>query len=415
MTDTVSHEKLRAFDSDLRRRAAAVIPGGMYGHMTVGYLPAAYAQFYESSEGTRVWDVDGNEYVDFMCSFGPMILGYKHPSVEAAARAQAEKGDTQPGPAPAMVELAELFVERVEHADWAIFAKNGTDATTVSLMVARAYTGRNKVLAVAGAYHGSAPWANLRLDGVAPEERANLHYYEFNDAASVERAVDEAGPGEVAAIIASPFKHNAGFDQEEVDPEFAHRLRALCDELGAALVMDEVRTGFRLHHGGSWEPLGVNPDISAWSKAIANGYPIAAILGSAPYAEAASRLFVTGSFWFQAVPMAAAIATIRALREEDAVARMERIGNRLRDEFEDLARDAGVEICQTGPVQMPNLSFPGDSEFAKARAFSAAMLERGVIVHPRHNWFLSAAHSDADVDRFLDAAEVGLRAVLQSE
>ncbi len=415
MTDTASQKKVRALDRDLRRRATAVIPGGMFGHMTVGSLPAAYPQFYERTEGTRAWDVDGNEYVDFMCSFGPMILGYKHPAVEAAAQAQRVKGDTQPGPAPAMVNLAELLVKRIDHADWAIFAKNGNDATTVSLMVARAHTGRNTVLAATGAYHGSAPWANFRLDGVTPEERANLRYYDFNDVASVERAIEEAGAANVAAIIASPFKHNAGFDQEHVDPAFAQRLRALCDELGAALVLDEVRAGFRLNHGGSWEPLGVNPDLSAWSKAIGNGYPIAAIVGGEAYAEAAARIFVTGSFWFQAVPMAAAIATIEALREEDAVGTMERIGNRLRDEFEDLARDAGVPICQTGPVQMPNLSFPDDTDFAKARAFSSTMLERGVIVHPRHNWFLSAAHTDTDVDRFLEAAEEGLQAVLQAD
>ena len=169
MADIASGEKVRTLDLDLRRRAAAVIPGGMYGHMNVNYLPDAYPQFYERSEGTRVWDVDGNEYVDFMCSFGPMILGYKHPGVEAAAAAQAAKGDTQPGPAACMVELGELLVERVAHADWAMFAKNGTDATTISLMVARAETGRNKVLAATGAYHGSAPWATIRMDGVAPE------------------------------------------------------------------------------------------------------------------------------------------------------------------------------------------------------------------------------------------------------
>jgi glutamate-1-semialdehyde 2,1-aminomutase len=412
MSDTANREKVRAFDLDLRQRAAAVIPGGMYGHMNVGRLPAAHPQFYERTEGTRVWDVDSNEYVDFMCSFGPMILGYNHPRVEAAAAAQRAKGDTQPGPAPAMVELAELFVERVAHADWAMFAKNGTDATTICLMVARAETGRNKVLAAAGAYHGAAPWATLRMDGVAPEDRANLHYYTYNDAASVERAIEEAGAGDVAAIITSPFKHDAGFDQEEVDPAFARRLRELCDELGAALVIDEVRAGFRLHHGGSWEPLGVEPDLSAWSKAIANGYPLAAILGRGRYADAASRIFVTGSFWYQAVPMAAAVATIRALRDEDAVAGMERIGNRLRDEFDQLAQEVGVPIRQTGPVQMPNLAFPGDVEFAKAATFSAAMFNRGVIVHPRHNWFLSAAHTDDDVDRFLEAAQDGLEAVL---
>src|SRR2546421_3638380 len=195
MTDIARREQIRALASDLRQRAAAVIPGGMYGHMSVTALPDAYPQFYARSAGTRVWDVDGNEYVDFMCSFGPMILGYKHPRVEAAAAAQAEKGDTQPGPAPCMVELAELLVERVAHADWVIFAKNGSDATTISLMVARAETGRNKVLAATGAYHGSAPWATIRMDGVAPEERANLHYYEYNDTASVELAIEQAGAG----------------------------------------------------------------------------------------------------------------------------------------------------------------------------------------------------------------------------
>jgi glutamate-1-semialdehyde 2,1-aminomutase len=415
MADIASPEKVRALDLDLRRRAATVIPGGMFGHMSVNRLPEAYPQFYERSEGARVWDVDGNEYVDFMCSFGPMILGYKHPRVEAAAASQAEKGDTQPGPAPCMVELAELLVERVKHADWAIFAKNGSDATTISLMVARAETGRNKVLAAAGAYHGAAPWSTLRMDGVAPEERANLHYYLYNDAASVERAIDEAGAGNVAAIIASPFKHDAGYDQEDVDPAFARRVRELCDELGAALVLDEVRAGFRLNHGGSWEPLGVDPDLSAWSKGIANGYPLAAVLGRGRYADAASRIFVTGSFWCQAVPMAAGVATIGALRDEDAVAVMERVGKRLREGLEQLAHEFGVSIRQTGPVQLPNLSFPGDKDFTKARAFSATMLERGVIVHPWHNWFLSAAHDDGDVDRFLEAAQDGLQAVLACE
>src|SRR3954454_13964143 len=307
MSETASRETVSALHLDLRRRAAAVIPSGMYGHMNASRLPPAHPQFYERSEGTRVWDVDGNEYVDFMCSFGPMILGYKHPRVEAAAAAQTAKGDTQPGPAPAIVELAELMVERVAHADWTMLAKNGTDATTISLMVARAETGRNKVLAAKGAYHGAAPWATLRMDGVAPEERANLHYYDYNDAASVERAIEEAGAGGIAAIITSPFKHNAGFDQEEVDPAFARRLRELCDELGAALVIDEVRAGFRLHHGGSWEPLGVEPDLSAWSKAIANGHPIGAALGSEAFRAAAGQIFATGSFWYQAVPMAAAV------------------------------------------------------------------------------------------------------------
>src|SRR5581483_11752941 len=220
-----------------------------------------------------------------------------------------------------------------------------------------------------------------------------------NDIASVERALEEAG--DVAAIITSPFKHDAGFDQQYIDPGFAARLRELCDEIGAALVLDEVRTGFRLNDGGAWEPLGIEPDLSAWSKAIANGYPIAAILGKGAYADAASRIFVTGSFWFQAVPMAAAVATLNAIRDEDAVATMARIGNELRDGIERQASELGVEINYTGHVQMPYLAFAGDENYAKAFVYSASMIEQGVIVHPRHNWFVSAAHTSDDVDRFL--------------
>jgi glutamate-1-semialdehyde 2,1-aminomutase len=412
MTETINRTptRTRTNDERLRQRARAVIPGGMYGHMSANALPPEYPQFYQRSEGSHVWDVDGNEYVDFMCSFGPIILGHKHPKVEAAAAAQRAEGDTQAGPAAAMVDAAELLVGRVAHADWAMFAKNGTDATTTCVTVARAATGRAKVLAAAGAYHGSAPWCTIRMDGVTPEDRANLAYYTFNDIASVHRALEEAG-GEAAAIIVSPFRHDAGFDEELVDPQFARDLRALCDRTGAALVLDEVRAGFRMNDGGSWEPLGVAPDLSAWSKAIGNGYPIAAILGSAPFSDAASRIFVTGSFWFQAVPMAAAVATITAIREEDAVAAMQRTGTKLQEGIERQAAEAGVRISMTGPPVMPNLRFPDDADLAKGKVFCGTVAEHGVIIHPRHNWFLSAAHTDHDIERALDATWAGFQAV----
>jgi glutamate-1-semialdehyde 2,1-aminomutase len=412
MTETINQTptRTRANDARLRQRARAVIPGGMYGHMSANALPPEYPQFYQRSEGSHVWDVDGNEYVDFMCSFGPIILGHKHPRVEAAAAAQRADGDTQAGPAAAMVEAAELLVDRVAHAEWAMFAKNGTDATTTCVTIARAATGRAKVLAAAGAYHGSAPWCTIRMDGVTPEDRANLAYYTFNDIASVHRALEEAG-GEAAAIIVSPFRHDAGFDEELVDPRFARELRALCDRTGAALILDEVRAGFRMNDGGSWEPLGVAPDLSAWSKAIGNGYPIAAILGSGSFSDAASRIFVTGSFWFQAVPMAAAVATITAIREEGAVAAMQRTGTMLAEGIERQAAEAGVRISMTGPPAMPNLRFPDDADLAKGKTFCGTVAEHGVIIHPRHNWFLSAAHTDHDIERALDATWAGFQAV----
>jgi glutamate-1-semialdehyde 2,1-aminomutase len=400
----------RTADRALRQRARMVIPGGMYGHQSAGSLPGEYPQFMRSGRGARVWDADGNPYVDLMCSYGPVLLGHQHPAVEEAARAQAALGDCQNGPGPVMVDLAELLVDTVQHADWAMFAKNGTDATTMCCTIARAQTGRKRVLVARGAYHGAAPWCTPRPGGTTPEDRANLGYYVFNDLASAQAAAADAAD-DLAAVLVSPFKHDAGYDQELVDPAFARGLRELCDATGAALILDDVRCGFRLHLGSSWEPLGVAPDLSAWSKAIANGHPLAAVLGNEAFRDGAQRIFVTGSFWFSAVPMAAAIATIGALRAEGAIAAMERAGTAIRDGITRQARSWGLEVNYTGPVQMPYLTFAGDADHALASMFAAQAMRRGVYVHPRHNWFVSAAMTDDDIAVVLAATDEAFGAV----
>jgi glutamate-1-semialdehyde 2,1-aminomutase len=400
----------RRADTALRHRAAAVIPGGMYGHQSAGPLPPEYPQFLRAGLGARVWDVDGNEYVDLMCSYGPIVLGHRHPAVEGAARAQAELGDCQNGPGEVMVELAELLTRTVQHADWAMLAKNGTDATTMCCTIARAHTGRARILVARGAYHGAAPWCTPRPAGVTPEDRANLGFYTYNDLESVRAAVDEAGD-DVAGIVVSPFRHDAGFDQELVDPSFARGVRALCTQAGAALILDDVRCGLRLHLGSSWEPIGVMPDLSAWSKAIANGYPLAAVLGSGVYRDAAASIFVTGSFWFSAVAMAAAVATIGALREENAIEAMAATGAALRAGIESQAAARGLGIRYTGPDAMPYLTFAGDRNHELASVFAAACARAGVYLHPQHNWFVSAAMTGADLDKALMATESGFSAV----
>ncbi len=403
-------DRPRGTDTQLRRRAGAVIPGGMYGHQAAGPLPPEYPQFMRSGRGARVWDVDGTEYLDLMCSYGPVVLGHQHPAVERAARQQAELADCQNGPAAVMVELAELLVDTVEHADWAMFAKNGTDATTTCVTIARAQTGRDRILVATGAYHGAAPWCTPRPAGVTAADRANIGYYTFNDLPSVVTAA-EAGP-DLAAIVVSPFKHDAGFDQELVDPAFARGLRELCDRTGAALILDDVRCGFRLHLGSSWEPIGVLPDLSAWSKAIANGHPLAAVLGSDQFRDGASSVFVTGSFWFSAVAMAASVATIGALRAEEAIETMDRTGRALRAGIVGQASAHGLRISYTGPPTMPYLTFAGDQGHRLASVFAAAAMRGGVYLHPRHNWFISAAMTQADVTRALAVTDEAFAAVV---
>ena len=411
MTEQPRETTERTVDQRLRERARAVIPGGMYGHQSTALLPAAYPQFMRGGRGARIWDVDGNEYVDLMCSYGPVVLGHQHPRVEEAVAAQAALGDCQNAPGPVMVDLAELLVRTVRHADWAMFAKNGTDATTMCCTIARARTGRRKILVASGAYHGAAPWCTPRPAGVTPQDRANLGYYTYNDLDSVRQAAAEAGD-DLAGILVSPFKHDAGYDQELVDPEFARGLRALCDATGAALILDDVRCGFRLHLGSSWEPVGVDPDLSAWSKAIANGHALAAVLGNDAFRDGARQLYVTGSFWFSAVPMAAAIATITALAEERAVEAMEQAGAALRDGDPGAGALVGPAPSATpARRRCPTSPSPGTGTASWPTCSRPQALRGGAYLHPRHNWFVSAAMTGDDIARALEATDRAFAAV----
>lgn len=397
-------------DGALRERAARVIPGGLWGHMRAAGLPPGYPQFFTRADGCRLWDADGREYLDFMCSWGPIVLGHHDPDVESAAQAQRRAGDLMNGPAPVLVELAELMARLVAHADWTIFAKNGTDATTLCVTIARAATGRRKVLVARGAYHGAAPWCTPSLLGVTAEDRAHLLHYRYNDAASLEEAASLAGD-DLAAVLVSPFRHDYGVDQELARAGFAQSVRRLCDRTGAALVLDEVRAGARLDLAGSWESLGVRPDLAAWSKAIANGHALAAVTGAEHLREAAASIYATGSFWCGAVAMAAAVATLRKLEAVDGVARMRQSGERLRDGLARQARAHGIGIRQTGPAQMPMLLFDDDPQAEIGAAFCAEALRHGVYLHHRHNMFLSVAHRPEDIDRALEATDRAFAAV----
>jgi glutamate-1-semialdehyde 2,1-aminomutase len=403
-----------ASDATLRARAARVLPwsDGLYGHMGVRGLPAGFPQFHERGDGPLVWDVDGNEYVDLMCSWGPMVLGHHHPIVDEAARDQARRGDALNGPTAAMVELAELLAATADGAAWSMFTKNGTDATTVSVMIARAATQRRYVLAAQGAYHGSAPWCTPRPDGTIFEDRAALEYFEFNDLTTVRAAIARCD-ADIAAIIVSPFKHDAGFDQELVDQRFASGLRELCDRVGAVLIIDDVRAGFRLDLRGSWAPLGVEPDLTARGKAMGNGHAISAVTGVEALREAATRIYATGSYWYGAVAMAAAAATIKVLRDDDGIEKMHAAGRQLRAGMARQAATHRLAIRQTGPVQMPYLTFRGDVDRQRLSLFAQEALRGGVFLHPAHNWFLSTAHDEAVIDRVLDATDRAFAAVAQ--
>ena len=222
-----------AKNKELQARAQKVIPRGMYGHQSTGMLPEDYPQFFSRAKGSRLWDVDGNEYIDFMCAYGPNLLGYGFKPVEAAAAAQQALGDAMTGPGEAIVELAEALVGMIDHADWAIFYKNGTDATTMAIVTARAQTGRRKILAATGAYHGAAPWCTpcARPARCCSRIGRTSSYTSTTTPDSLEAAF-KANEGDVAGVIATPFLHETSrtrrFPRAGV---FATAARELCDRI----------------------------------------------------------------------------------------------------------------------------------------------------------------------------------------
>ena len=401
--------RLTRHDRELRNRAAKVIPGGMYGHMLASAktMPPAFPQFWTRGEGAFAWDADDNRHVDFLCAFGPMLLGYRNHLVDEAAARQLALGDTLSGPSPRMVELAELLTATIAHANWAMFAKNGTDATSTAVRIARVATGRTKLLKAAVAYHGANDWFTPRSAGVTAQDRANIVEFEYNDIASLEAAA-AAHDGDVAAIIVTPFRHDAFVPQEDVDPAFTRATRALATRIGAVLVLDEVRSGFRLDVRGAWEGLGVRPDLTAFSKALGNGYAIAALVGADALSDAASEVYVTGSFWYSAVPMAAAIATVQNAVAVDAPEVIRESGERFKAGLEAQGERHGLPLRLTGPVQMPMLTFAEDPDKKTAFAFTDAAVRRGVLLHPWHNMFLSTAHTVEVIDEALALTDSAL-------
>src|SRR6266850_2224164 len=318
----------------LWERARRVMPGGIYGHQNGAALGDGHPRFLARAERSRVWDVDGNEYVDWMCAYGPMILGYGHPAVEAAVAEQLAGGDCLPLPGPRMVELAERLVALTPRADFAVFGKNGADATSWAVDVARAHTGRPRIARVRGAYHAARPWALPHLPGVPAHYRDDLREFAWNDLDEL-GALFAAHPGEIAVVMTTPFDHLTGAAPA---PGFFAGLRALCDAHGALFAMDDVRAGFRFNLGGSCEHFGAAPDLICYSKAIANGHALSAGLAREALRAAAERIYFTGSFFFASGSFAAALATLEVLARTDAIARIQRIGTLLSDGLTEQAR-----------------------------------------------------------------------------
>jgi glutamate-1-semialdehyde 2,1-aminomutase len=389
----------------LFERAAKVIPGGIYGHASPAVtVPGAYPYYAERGRGCRYWDVDGNEYIDYLCGYGPMILGHQHPEVEEAAARQQRDALCLNHPGPIMVELAEYLVDLVEFSAWAVFGKNGSDMTTWALQVAREHTKRRKILKVAGAYHGIDPWCTPGHAGLLHEDRAHIHDFFWNDPESFDRLL-KAHRGDIAGVIMTPFHHPAFQPSQLPAPGFWSHIESACRRDGIVLILDDIRAGFRLDARGSHVPFGFEPDLICFCKAIANGHALSATLGRQELRVAASKVFLTGSYWNSAPAMAAALACLEILQREDTVSTLRPLGEQLMDGLVEAGRRHGYAMIASGPPAIPFLSFADDPSLRRQQRFCTEVTRRGAIFHPHHNWFLSAAHTPEDIDSTLRMAD----------
>lgn len=390
---------------DMFQRATKVIPTGISGNKNPAFaVPGAFPYFAERGEGCKYWDVDGNEYIDYLCGYGPIVLGYNHPVVEEAANKQRDVGYTFNHPTERSVELAEKMVEITPFADWAAFARNGSDITTYAMQIAREYTQRRKIVIAKGAYHGSHAWCTPGHGGLIIEDTEHVLTFTWNNANEFHDIV-KANEGDIAGIMLTPYHHPAFGDQVLPAPGFMSDVRRICDENGIVFICDDVRAGFRLHMSGSGEYFGFEPDISCYCKAIANGYCVSAAVGKDKYKPAASNIFFTGTFYTSAVELAAALATLDVLEKTKAIEKMLKMGTMLTEGLRERAGKHGIAIRLSGPPSIPYMTFAAETNFRRSQLFSGEAAKRGVVLHPHHNWFLTSAHEEEDINKTLDVAD----------
>ncbi|HTO71765.1 MAG TPA: glutamate-1-semialdehyde 2,1-aminomutase [Myxococcota bacterium] len=419
----------------LMKRAREVIPGGVNSPVRAFGYVGGQARFIRSASGARLEDEDGNRYVDWVASWGAILVGHAHPKVLEAVRAAAARGTSFGAPTEAEIALAERVVELVPGVEMLRLVSSGTEATMSAIRLARGATGRERIVKFDGCYHGhpdhmlaaaGSGVATLGIpgtDGVPRAAVADTIVLPFNDAERLSAVFAERG-GEIAAVIVEPVAANMGMVLPK--PEFLAGLRALCDRHQSVLIFDEVITGFRVAAGGAQARFGVIPDLSTFGKVIGGGLPVGAYGGKRALLERMAPVgpvYQAGTLSGNPLATAAGLAVLELATREGTYEALEATAQRLATGLAGLAREAGVPFTASalgglfgfffhpGPVESYADAQKADGE--RFRAFFHAMLEQGIYLAPSpfEAGFVTTAHGDAEIDETLEAARRAFRKV----
>lgn len=384
--------------------AQQLSPGGCMGiRRPYNFIPGEYPIFLERGYGGHIVDVDGNDYIDMLCAYGPIIMGYDEPEINDAVKAQMDKGFCFSLVQPIQNELEQKLIEIIPSAERVILVKTGSDATSVAVRIARGHTDRDKILRCG--YHGWHDWA-VEVHGGVPQVIQDLTIeFEYGDLADLEAKLI-ANPGEIAGIIVTPVGHPLAKPVMAPPAGYLEGVRRLADEHGCVLIFDEIRSGFRVSLGGAQERYGVTPDLSTFGKAMANGYPISAVVGKAEVMNAAEKkVFISSTFFPNSLEMAAALKCIEILQRDKIIDQVWAKGEWFLAELEKVVAASGVPVSVSGIPPMPFLTFAKVDDHAKERreAFYTQTIRRGLFIQPFHHWYISARHTDADLRKAIDA------------
>jgi glutamate-1-semialdehyde aminotransferase len=393
---------------ELFEEAKTLVPGGVLGARKPGdFIEGEYPIFLEYGKGSRLTDVDGNEFIDFLCGYGPIILGYREDEVDdAVIRQIKDKGFCFTLTQRYQNQLAKKLTELVPCSELSIFLKTGSDATTAAIRIARAYTNRIKVMRCG--YHGWHDWCVEMKGGIPEKFYEDVYEFRYNNLDQLEDLMKKYGD-QTAAIIMTPFGHPLHQKMEIPKPGFLEGVRELATRYGTILVFDEVRTCFRLRMGGAQELYGVTPDLTVLGKGMANGYAISVVTGKADVMMAAAqKLFISSTFFPNSDGYIAALKTIEIMERDNVLNNIWEKGNRLLTKIQNIIDkyEVGAELSGVAPMFL--VTFKKDeasTQKGKRDDFYTQLIRKGFFFTPHHHAYISYRHTEEDLDKTATAID----------